>query len=54
MRYLPRKLPRTLVAGVVTLASAGLVPAVASAHSSHAGYVYVDDNTTGTITIPVR
>jgi 6-phosphogluconolactonase (cycloisomerase 2 family) len=48
MHYLPRKLPRTIVAGAVTLASAGLVPAVASAHSSHAGYVYVDDNTTGT------
>ena len=51
MNYLPKRVPRTIVAAVLALAGAGVVPAVASAHSSHGRYVYVDDNTTGTNTV---
>lgn len=52
MRYLPRKVPRTLLAGLLALAGAGAVPAAAGAEPDHhAGYVYVDDNTAGHNTI---
>ena len=52
MHYLPRKLPRTVLAGVTALVGAVAVPAVAAAAPSHhAGYVYVDDNTSGHNTI---
>jgi 6-phosphogluconolactonase (cycloisomerase 2 family) len=52
MHYLPRKFPRTILAGLVALAGAGAAPAVAAAaSSSNAGYVYVNDNTTGHNTI---
>ena len=53
MRYLPSKLPRTIVAGVLAVAGVALVPGPASAHSTstHGGYVYVDDNTAGTNTV---
>jgi 6-phosphogluconolactonase len=56
MHYLPRKLPRTILAAMVTLAGAGAAPAVANAARSHeagyarsyeGGYVYVNDNTAG-------
>jgi 6-phosphogluconolactonase (cycloisomerase 2 family) len=46
MHYLPRKLPRHILAGLAVLAGAGAAPAVATASpAGHAGYVYVDDNT---------
>src|SRR5436305_3400726 len=52
MHYLPRKLPRTVLAGVTALVGAVAVPALAAAAPSHhAGYVYVDDNTSGHNTI---
>jgi 6-phosphogluconolactonase (cycloisomerase 2 family) len=52
MHYLPRKFPRTLVAALAALVGAAAAPAVAAAAaSSHAGYVYVDDNTPGQNTI---
>jgi 6-phosphogluconolactonase (cycloisomerase 2 family) len=52
MSRFPRKLPRTLLAGLLTLAGAAVTPALAAAHPPHAGgYVYVDDNTAGTNTI---
>src|SRR3954454_22768831 len=52
MNYLTRKLPRTVLAGLLALAGAAAAPALAAAHSPHAGgYVYVDDNTAGTNTI---
>ena len=51
MHYLPRKFPRTILAALAALIGAGIVPAVASAAESHAGYVYVNDNTVGQNTI---
>lgn len=52
MNYLTRKLPRTVLAGLLALAGAAATPALAAAHTPHArGYVYVDDNTAGTNTI---
>ncbi len=52
MLYLPRKFPRTLLAGLVSLLGAAAVPAVAAASPSHhSDYVYVNDNTTGQNTI---
>jgi 6-phosphogluconolactonase (cycloisomerase 2 family) len=51
MRHPRIKQLRTLFAGLIVLAGAGAVPAVAAAHSTASGYVYVDDNTTGTNTI---
>jgi hypothetical protein len=40
MHYLPRKLPRTILAGVASLAGVAAAPAVAAAATSHhAGYV---------------
>ena len=52
MHYLPRKLPRAILAGVAALVGAAAAPAVAAASQSHqSGYVYVDDNTAGQNTI---
>jgi 6-phosphogluconolactonase (cycloisomerase 2 family) len=52
MHYLPRKWPKPVLAGLLALAGAGAAPAVAAADAPHqGGYVYVDDNTTGTNTI---
>src|SRR5690242_8933351 len=47
-----RKLPRTVLAGLLTLAGGALTPALAAADPPQAGgYVYVDDNSAGTNTI---
>jgi 6-phosphogluconolactonase (cycloisomerase 2 family) len=43
--------PRTILAGLLTLGAAAATPAVAAAHSSHRGYVYVNDNTAGANTV---
>jgi 6-phosphogluconolactonase (cycloisomerase 2 family) len=43
--------PRTILAGLVALGAAAASPAVAAAHPSHGGYVYVNDNTAGTNTV---
>jgi 6-phosphogluconolactonase len=51
MHHLPRRWPRTMLAGLLTLAGAAATPAVAAAHESHGGYVYVNDNTAGTNTV---
>jgi hypothetical protein len=51
MHYLPRKFSRTILAAIAALIGAGAVPAAAAAAQSHAGYVYVDDNTAGQNTI---
>ena len=51
MRDHSRKWHRILLAGVLALAGAGAVPAVAAAHPSYGGYVYVNDNTAGTNTV---
>jgi 6-phosphogluconolactonase len=52
MHHLPRKFPRTALAGVVALVGAGALPAAAAADPPHhAGYVYVDDNAGGQNTI---
>jgi 6-phosphogluconolactonase len=52
MNHLTRKLPRTVLVGLLALAGAAATPAIAAADSPHArGYVYVDDNTAGTNTI---
>ena len=52
MLHLLRKWPRAMLAGLVGLGAAGALPSVAAAAPRHhAGYVYVDDNTTGVNTI---
>ncbi|MBV9940491.1 MAG: beta-propeller fold lactonase family protein [Solirubrobacterales bacterium] len=51
MHHLPRRWPRTMLAGLLTLVGAVATPAVAAAHESHGGYVYVNDNTAGTNTV---
>jgi 6-phosphogluconolactonase (cycloisomerase 2 family) len=51
MHYLPRKFVRMILAGLVGLAGAGAAPAVAAASSHDAGYVYVNDNTSGHNTV---
>jgi 6-phosphogluconolactonase (cycloisomerase 2 family) len=51
MHHPPRKWPRTIVVALVTLGGAAATPAVAAAHSSHGGYVYVNDNTVGNNTV---
>jgi 6-phosphogluconolactonase len=52
MHYLPRKVPRTILAGLVSLFGAAAIPAVAAASPSHQNsYVYVNDNTAGQNTI---
>ena len=52
MHYLPRRFPRTILAGLVSLVGAAAIPAVAAASPSHQnGYVYVNDNTAGQNTI---
>jgi 6-phosphogluconolactonase (cycloisomerase 2 family) len=51
MHYLPKKFPRTVLVGLAALMGAGSAPAVAAAHSGGAGYVYVNDNTTGQNTV---
>lgn len=43
--------PRTIFAGLLALGASAVTPAVAAAHSSHSGYVYVNDNTAGTNTV---
>jgi 6-phosphogluconolactonase (cycloisomerase 2 family) len=54
MHHLPRKWPRTILAGLVVVGSAAAAPAVAAAHDGHDGrdgFVYVNDNTAGTNTV---
>jgi 6-phosphogluconolactonase (cycloisomerase 2 family) len=51
MRYQPRNWPRTVAAVLLAFGAAVAAPAVASAHSSRAGFVYVNDNTAGTNTV---
>jgi 6-phosphogluconolactonase len=58
MRYLSRRWPRSIVAALLALAGAAVAPAVAAANSgpgaarwNNRGYVYLDDNTTGTNTV---
>jgi 6-phosphogluconolactonase (cycloisomerase 2 family) len=52
MHHLPRKFPRTILAGLASLFGAAAIPAVAAASPSHhSGYVYVNDNTAGQNTI---
>jgi 6-phosphogluconolactonase (cycloisomerase 2 family) len=52
MHFLPRKFPRTVLAGLAALLGAAAAPAAAAAaHPHQAGYVYVDDNTAGHNTI---
>jgi 6-phosphogluconolactonase (cycloisomerase 2 family) len=40
-----------MLAGLLTLVGAAATPAVAAAHESHSGYVYVNDNTAGRNTV---
>ena len=52
MHYQPRQWPRTIVAAVLLAFGAAVaVPAVATAHPSRGGFVYVNDNTAGTNTV---
>ena len=52
MHYPPRKFPRTILAAIAVCVGAIAAPAVATAAQSHdAGYVYVDDNTSGQNTV---
>ena len=54
MHYLPRKWPRTILAGLVVVGTAAAAPAVAAASDGHEGrdgFVYVNDNTAGTNTV---
>jgi 6-phosphogluconolactonase len=51
MTYHSRLWPRTIVAALLAFAGVGAVPAVAAAHTSRRGYVYLDDNTAGTNTV---
>ncbi len=51
MQHLRRKSPWTVVAALLALGAAAAMPSIAAAHGSHAGYVYVNDNTTGTNTV---
>ena len=51
MHSLPRKSLWTILAALVVLAAAAAVPAVAGARPSPAGFVYVNDNTSGTNTV---
>jgi 6-phosphogluconolactonase (cycloisomerase 2 family) len=51
MHHLPRRWPGTILAGLLTLVGAAAAPAVAAAHPSHGGNVYVNDNTAGTNTV---
>jgi 6-phosphogluconolactonase len=51
MHDLRRKSPWTIAAALLALSAAAAVPSIAAGDSSHAGYVYVNDNTTGTNTV---
>ena len=54
MHHLPRKWPRSILAGLVVVGSAAAAPAVAAASDGHEGrdgFVYVNDNTAGTNTV---
>ena len=51
MHYQPRKWRRTVAAVSVAFGAAVAAPAVATAHPSRGGFVYVNDNTAGTNTI---
>jgi 6-phosphogluconolactonase (cycloisomerase 2 family) len=52
MHFLSRRFPRTILAGLAAALGVVAVPAVAGATPvRHAGYVYVNDNTTGQNTI---
>ena len=54
MHYLPRKWARPVLAGLAVLGATAAAPTVAAAHEDHdghAGFVYVDDNTTGVNTV---
>ena len=47
MHYLSRKWPRTTVAVLLAFGAAVVAPAVATAHPSRGGFLYVNDNTAG-------
>jgi 6-phosphogluconolactonase len=51
MHYHSGKWPRTAVAVLLAFGAAVAAPAVASAHPSRGGFVYVNDNTAGTNTV---
>ena len=51
MHYQPRNWRRTVAAVLLAFGAAFAAPAVASAHPSHGGFVYVNDNTAGTNTV---
>src|SRR5581483_3599765 len=51
MHHLHRRWPRTILAGLLALAGAAATPALAAAHPSHGGYVYVNDNAAGANTV---
>ena len=51
MHYQPRNWPRTVAAVLLAFGAAVAAPAVASAHPSRAGFVYVNDNTAGSNTV---
>ena len=51
MHHLPTRWPRTVLAGLLTLAGAAATPALAAAHPSHGGDVYVNDNTASANTV---
>jgi hypothetical protein len=51
MHYQPRKCLRTVAAVLLAFGAAVAAPAVAAAHPSRGGFVYVNDNTAGTNTV---
>jgi 6-phosphogluconolactonase len=51
MHYQPRSWRRTVAAVLLSFGAAVAAPAVASAHPSRGGFVYVNDNTAGTNTV---
>jgi len=51
MHHQPSKWRRTVAAVLVTFGAAVATPAVAGAHPSRGGFVYVNDNTAGTNTV---
>jgi 6-phosphogluconolactonase len=51
MRYPSGRWPRAVFAGLLAFGAAAAMPALAAAHPSHGGYVYVDDNTAGVNTV---
>jgi len=51
MHYQPRKCLRTVADVLLAFGAAVAAPAVAAAHPSRGGFVYVNDNTAGTNTV---